>query len=163
MKQSSEDIKKYLKIPLVNKKGNENFYSNLKEKIFYLYCLIIPEISSNLWFEIINISVQYFQLIALPLGMSFKSILKNDNLYENINKVLTYFLIVPFFKYNKTLFYIIFYFLMVLIIFTISLFIYIYLVLNSYQEVHKFILKIIYFILYICTGIFFLPIFLFFL
>ena len=159
MKQSSENIKMYLKIPLFHKNGKKNFFTNLKEKIFYLYCLIIPEISSNLWFEIINISVQYFQLIALPLGGTFKSILKNDNFYENINKVLSYFLIVPFFKYNKTLFYIIFYFLMVLIIFTISLFIYIYLVLNSYQEVHKFILKIIYFILYICTGIFFLPIF----
>ena len=159
MKQSSESIKKYLKIPLFNKKSDNNFYSNLKEKIFYLYCLIIPEISSNLWFEIINISVQYFQLIALPLGVSFKSILKNDNLYENINKVLTYFLIVPFFKYNRTLFYIIFYLLMVLIIFTICLFIHIYLTLNSYKEVHKYILKIIYFILHICTGIFFLPIF----
>ena len=72
MKQSSESIKKYLKIPLFHKNGKKNFFTNLKEKIFYLYCLIIPEISSNLWFEIINISVQYFQLIALPLGVSFK-------------------------------------------------------------------------------------------
>ena len=72
MSMKINNINKILKLNLSNSSNEIDLLINLKYSIFRLFYLLIPNISINIIFEVINITIQFFQLYAYPLGGTVK-------------------------------------------------------------------------------------------
>ena len=63
-----KDNNELLKLKLSKKKSNIiTFYNSINESIYALFCLVLDEPIENFWYECINISFGYIQLICYIL------------------------------------------------------------------------------------------------
>ena len=63
-----KDNNELLKLELNEKKSSIiTFYNSISESIYTLFCLILDEPFENFWYECINVSFGYIQLICYIL------------------------------------------------------------------------------------------------
>ena len=63
-----KDNNELLKLKLSKKKSNIIvFYNSIIESIYALFCLVLDEPIENFWYECINVSFGYIQLICYIL------------------------------------------------------------------------------------------------
>ena len=63
-----KDNNELLKLELNEKKSSIiTFYNSISESIYTLFCLILDEPIENFWYECINVSFGYIQLICYIL------------------------------------------------------------------------------------------------
>ena len=80
-----KDIK-YMKIKInVNEEIINKFNENLKKQLFFLYYMLLKNGYSNYYFEVINIILQYSQILSYPLGKTVR------NFYNIYNSLIQYF------------------------------------------------------------------------
>ena len=53
----------------------KRFVENVKIQLFFLYYILLKHCNSNYYFEIINIILQYLQILSYPLGKTVRKYL----------------------------------------------------------------------------------------
>jgi hypothetical protein len=78
---------KIIKLNVNKKKGFiKTFIENAKNQLFFLYYILLKHCNSNYYFELINIILQYLQILSYPLGKTVRKYLYNIN-----NSLIQYF------------------------------------------------------------------------
>ena len=70
----------------INKGFFKRFIENTKNQLFFLYYILLKHCNSNYYFEVINIILQYLQILSYPLGKTVRKYLFNIN-----NSLIQYF------------------------------------------------------------------------